>query len=1648
MLTEKLLAKNPIMETESSRGSVDADFTARDYQVELFQAALDENIIVYLPTGSGKTFIAALLIKEKTHEVTKPLDLGGKRTVFLVPTIVLAIQQAAYLRRHTYLKVKEFYGSMGVDIWGKDRWKTEFEENHVLVMTAQIFVDILNHAFFSAYQLNLLVFDECHAAVKDAPMKQVLSKLRSCESSRRPKILGLTAALFRMRCKPQKVPDVIRQLSESMGCIVKIPSSVETVYRSSTKPCEIVFQYDDEQSKQNPDSLTLSAIILDMVFKLVKEFRNSYGEFISKDESDVAKHPDKIDILLDTLKDIDYLLRALGPYGAYHCAHLYIHILQRAKSRVKVPQFLTDLNKVTALCQEIKEICTAYFAKFSPKDRLLLFTQPKVIRLLDIIRKFNSEKSPDKHQRGNLKMCAIVFVERRCMANVLYHFLKDIAKHDETLKFMKPLFIMGQASGRNPSLKETKILNMKQNEIMTNFREGRCNLIVATSVLEEGVDIPACNLIIRFDRIKTYCDYVQTKGRARSRKAFYCLLVSPSETDSCLEDLAQFHSIEQQLLAIGNVEDDRDSLIDNLFYQIIPPYVPYGEDGPRITLPSSISLVNRYCGQLSSDPDVLLAPKVTTTKVDENEADPAHVKNIKEILKKLPKGNRGSSPTEAVSIGDLFQCRLILPLNSPLREEIIGDVMPTKRLAKRAVALKACIMLHELKELDDVHLFPIPRLIPEEEDEELPVEDNANVPQQGHENVTICNRRFPACFSNCRPIPGQPNFVYLIDFMLMKPCLDLNKLFFPFAVDTKLAILTSQVIPAICPFPLVTRSGEFQVNLCGVDSVILDDSQLEKLEKFHQFIFQDVIFLWKRQLDFDLQASDLQYLIVPVQSENEKLDFVLIEKMINAPTVEWEKLPLFMGNKFSFEPNEYVDAVIVPSYKPLGTLNTFYVDGVSDLTPLSAFPDKENETYASYFFKKYNLRLTNENQQLVQVSREITGKNFLVPRLASTKKEIPMHLVPELCNIHPLPGPVWKQVVWIPSVLHRLNGMLVAEELRVLIFKEANLGIDFLPGSVNVSSVWCPLKLHPPKSRLESQSVSHPMPLTNSLKTSASVDSLDLGVNMIWHLEYDDTEKDLLPTDSAADQTSPSSSIAEEKTDASSSQLLDKMPALDEFPTFLEFPCSIEDQKRKWADLASEDPLESQPNCIPEMVDLKFDVGNPSTLSVFGPSPGIVLEALTLAKAHDGYDMERLETIGDSILKLIISIYVYGEASNSRCDEGRLTLMRMRQISNKHLFHLGQKKGIGEFTAAQRFDLMLNFRPPGFKPPVADHEPNLHVQQFVQKKNVADSMEALIGVYLLTTGIKGAIKLMNWMGLKTVPNTDIMAFNPNNGFPVLSTCLPSSTLDETQNEEQEHALMHLYTGLESFEKRLRYTFKNKALLVEALTHASYLPNRITNCYQRLEFLGDAVLDYLVTRFYFDNPCQYSPAILTDLRSAVVNNETFAIIAVKNRFHLYLKHLSLSLNAILDRFIRAQEENGHLFMHNYFVLEETSDPNEQLASNVDVPKVLGDIFESVAGAIFLDSGMSLDAVWQSYLPFLHDALENFNESIPVSALRKLYERHPNGLKIRKSECLPDGRICVAIEIEGTRLFKGAGGNSKTAKSAAAKYALSVLNNQTG
>lgn len=104
--------------------------------------------------------------------------------------------------------------------------------------------------------------------------------------------------------------------------------------------------------------------------------------------------------------------------------------------------------------------------------------------------------------------------------------------------------------------------------------------------------------------------------------------------------------------------------------------------------------------------------------------------------------------------------------------------------------------------------------------------------------------------------------------------------------------------------------------------------------------------------------------------------------------------------------------------------------------------------------------------------------------------------------------------------------------------------------------------------------------------------------------------------------------------------------------------------------------------------------------------------------------------------------------------------------------------------------------------------------------------------------------------------------------------------------------MDISDELQGFEETIKYKFQDKMFLLQALTHASYQYNTLApDCYQRLEFLGDAVLDFLVTECLYSSNPNLTPGELTDLRQALVNNNIFAKIAVEHDYHKYLKYTS-------------------------------------------------------------------------------------------------------------------------------------------------------------
>ncbi|KAL5698799.1 endoribonuclease Dicer [Ranunculus cassubicifolius] len=181
----------------------------------------------------------------------------------------------------------------------------------------------------------------------------------------------------------------------------------------------------------------------------------------------------------------------------------------------------------------------------------------------------------------------------------------------------------------------------------------------------------------------------------------------------------------------------------------------------------------------------------------------------------------------------------------------------------------------------------------------------------------------------------------------------------------------------------------------------------------------------------------------------------------------------------------------------------------------------------------------------------------------------------------------------------------------------------------------------------------------------------------------------------------------------------------------------------------------------------------------------------------------------------------------------------------------------------------------------------------------------------------------------------------------------------------------------ALEMSLGYKFRHKGLLMQAFVHPSF-NKHIGGCYQRLEFLGDAVLDYLITSYLFSVYPKLKPGQLTDLRSVTVNNNAFAYVAVCRSFHTYILSDSDALSEAVKKFVSFSDKWSS---------------QQGVTEGPRCPKALGDLVESSVGAILLDSGFDLNLVWKIMLSFL-DPIISFStlQLNPVRELTELCQSH--------------------------------------------------------
>lgn len=249
-----------------------------------------------------------------------------------------------------------------------------------------------------------------------------------------------------------------------------------------------------------------------------------------------------------------------------------------------------------------------------------------------------------------------------------------MSQHDEDFWWVSALYSVEKIADPTKELREAENEHRRQEDVLRKYRTHECNIMVATSVLEQGCDLPKCNLVIRFDLPKSFHSYIQSKARARSTDSHYILLARENQVQTFVKQLAEFIEVENTLLrrcySLEPVKSEEKEA--DCFTALCPNYQPIPEPGaPYVNLQCAIALVNRYCAKLPSDTFTRLTPIWNAT-----------------------------------TVSDKYVCSIRLPINSPVKQTVTSPPVINPLLARRAAAFLTCQLLHKAGELDD-YLQPV-----------------------------------------------------------------------------------------------------------------------------------------------------------------------------------------------------------------------------------------------------------------------------------------------------------------------------------------------------------------------------------------------------------------------------------------------------------------------------------------------------------------------------------------------------------------------------------------------------------------------------------------------------------------------------------------------------------------------------------------------------------------------------------------------------------------------------------------------------------------------------------------------------------------------------------------------------------------------------
>jgi Fanconi anemia group M protein len=424
----------------------------RDYQINLASQAINENCIVVLPTGLGKTTIAL-------HVISEYLLKQSGTILFLAPTRVLVNQHFDFLKKN--LTFDDIVLITGEDSVEK---RTDLWNSRIICATPEVARNDMGHNVVKSSQFSLVIFDEVHRTTGDYAYSSIAEHFENSST----RLLGMTATLPSEQEKATEIltrlkilsvaernensPDVKPYIQETNTewINVELPSELKSIQKLLKSALDERYDVLRKNGLPLNNQQSLSSLLRLRPFVLSKSRKSAKPLF-----SGIRIH---------------YALNILEAHGITP----FLQFCKRAQAKKGVgvkDLFEIDPNFTQALT----------LAKEAQSNGIEHSKIPKLKEILNSV--------PGK---------SLIFTSYRDSVDMIYTQLNQMG--------ISAGILIGKSG-------DTGLKQKKQIETVQKFRDGEFQVLVATRVGEEGLDIAEVNQVIFYDNVPSSIRFIQRRGR-------------------------------------------------------------------------------------------------------------------------------------------------------------------------------------------------------------------------------------------------------------------------------------------------------------------------------------------------------------------------------------------------------------------------------------------------------------------------------------------------------------------------------------------------------------------------------------------------------------------------------------------------------------------------------------------------------------------------------------------------------------------------------------------------------------------------------------------------------------------------------------------------------------------------------------------------------------------------------------------------------------------------------------------------------------------------------------------------------------------------------------------------------------------------------